>query len=48
MMMSDISGILDIKVNMVSRGTSITRVSRTVRSDIDQTPPLRNEISPMN
>src|SRR5882757_8408288 len=28
MMMSDISGILDINVSIASRGTSITRVSR--------------------
>ena len=48
MTISDISGIRDIKVSIASRGTSMTRVSMTVRMDSDQTPPLKNEISPRN
>ena len=48
MMMSDISGICDISFSIASRGTSITRVSRTARIGIDQAPPFRKAISPMN
>ncbi len=48
MMMSDISGIRDISVNIARRGTSITRVSQTVRIGIEAAPPFRKEISPMN
>ena len=48
MMMSDISGMRDIKVSMASRGTSIARVSRAARIGMDQAPPFKKEISPMN
>ena len=36
MMMSDISGICDMRVSMATRGTSITRVSFTARMGMDQ------------
>ena len=48
MTMSDISGISDISRSISGRGTSITVVSRTARMGIDQFPPFRNAISPMN
>lgn len=48
MMMSDISGISDIRRSIAGRGTSVTAVSALARIGIDQTPPFRNEISPMN
>ena len=48
MTMSDISGISDISRSISSRGTSITAVSLTARIGIDQLPPFRNAISPMN
>ena len=48
MTMSDISGISAISRSIAVRGTSITLVSMTARIGIDQLPPFRNAISPMN
>jgi hypothetical protein len=48
MMISDISGISDIRLSIADRGTSVTHVLLTARIGIDHAPPLSCEISPMN